>query len=295
MTAQGRDEPSRIQKLSYVVMWWGVAATAGAGINAYLLSTRTDEFFAWTIRNPLTAAFFGAGYSAATVAVALSLLQPQWARLRLPVVVTLNFVTVMAVATLRDLDTFRLRSGPTFARMFAWEWLGIYLSFPVLAAIVLVRQERAGGAREYEIREPLLPWFRMGLLGLGIFNAVIALGLWIGVQPVIDLWPWTLPPLAAHVTGAWLITAAASELWTVREGDWDRVRIYMSANLLFWVLEWVAVLRFPDSLPMDSAKTWLYLGFVTFVLFFQATGVIRQEMARRGRAGVPAPSSSVAV
>lgn len=50
------------------------------GIPLYLLSERTDTYFAWTIDPPLTAAALGAGYWASFVLELLSAREGRWAR-----------------------------------------------------------------------------------------------------------------------------------------------------------------------------------------------------------------------
>ncbi|MEO8611473.1 MAG: hypothetical protein ABI690_26480, partial [Chloroflexota bacterium] len=78
---------SRAMRFAFL---FAVLLVALAAIPLFFLSERTDEFFAWTIQPPLTAAFLGAGYWAVTLAAILAIRQPEWTKVRivLPVVVS---------------------------------------------------------------------------------------------------------------------------------------------------------------------------------------------------------------
>ena len=50
----------------------GSVLVSAAGIQLFVLTDHTDRLFAWTIKNPLTAAFLGAFYFTALTLAALS-------------------------------------------------------------------------------------------------------------------------------------------------------------------------------------------------------------------------------
>jgi hypothetical protein len=56
-----------------------------AGFQLFVLTGRTSTYFAWTIANPLAAAFLGAGYWASVSIEALSGRQRLWANARIAV------------------------------------------------------------------------------------------------------------------------------------------------------------------------------------------------------------------
>src|SRR6266511_666071 len=49
----------------------GVCLTAGTGVGLFAVPDRTEDYWAWTIKAPLTAAFFGAGYNVTALSLAL--------------------------------------------------------------------------------------------------------------------------------------------------------------------------------------------------------------------------------
>jgi hypothetical protein len=71
-----------------------------AGFQLFVFTGRTGTFFAWTIVNPLAAAFLGAGYWASVSIEALAGRQSAWANARIAVLAVLVF-TVLTLAASR--------------------------------------------------------------------------------------------------------------------------------------------------------------------------------------------------
>jgi hypothetical protein len=75
------------------------------GVFTFLLSESTDRLFAWTIKPPLTAAFLGANYWAASFLAFLSARERVWARARITYAVSVVFTSLTLLATLLHLDS----------------------------------------------------------------------------------------------------------------------------------------------------------------------------------------------
>src|SRR5262252_5100975 len=69
-----------------------------AGFQLFVFSQRTASYFAWTIANPLGAAFLGAGYWASVSIEALAARQRTWANARIaaPTVFVFTVLTLVA-------------------------------------------------------------------------------------------------------------------------------------------------------------------------------------------------------
>jgi predicted outer membrane lipoprotein len=122
----------------------GILLATVAGIQLYVLSTRTADFFAWTIGVPLTAAFLGAFFWANTPGFGIALRVGEWPKVRILIVATLALTVLMAITTLRHLDILHLDEGGFLARLAAWSWLVVYVGLPWLLLASFVRQERVG-------------------------------------------------------------------------------------------------------------------------------------------------------
>ena len=85
-----------------------------AGFQLYVLTERTDTFFAWTIAPPknlfLTAAFLGASYWASCVLEIMAARQRAWSHARIAVPAVLLFTSLTFIVTLLHLNLFHL--GP---------------------------------------------------------------------------------------------------------------------------------------------------------------------------------------
>ena len=175
-----------------------------AGLQLFVFSLRTRKYFAWTVANPLTAAFLGANYWGACVIEALAARERRWADARIAVPPVFVFTALTLVVSLVYLGQFHL--GPAFAvhtRAVTWGWLAIYVVVPVLMVVLVAVQLRVPGQDPPTVHPP--PAWLVGLIGV---HAVLFLGL--AVVLLADptrgarLWPWALTPLTARAIGAWL-------------------------------------------------------------------------------------------
>ena len=100
------------------------------GIQLFILSEQTDRFFAWTIQNPLTAAFLGGAYWASFAMEFLAARRRVWAYARIAVPAVLIFTGMTLVVTLLHLGQFHLNSPDLITRGVAWAWLIVYAIVP---------------------------------------------------------------------------------------------------------------------------------------------------------------------
>ncbi len=231
----------------------------------------TDEFFAWTIRPPLTAAFLGAAYLAGCTLVVLSLRATVWAHARASIATILVFTVLTLVATLAHLDRFHLQAGGTAARAAAWFWLAVYVLVPVAMVAVLAQQVRAPGVHPERAR-PMPRWLAAALLAEGA--VLFAIGAVLFLRPgLLTAWPWPLTPLTSRAVGAWLVSFGLAAVLLVAEADLTRLRAPAVAYLVFGLAELAAVLRFADSVAWGTGAARAYLAFLVLVVLTAAVGV----------------------
>src|SRR5262249_60528936 len=84
-----------------------------AGLQLFGFSLRTKDFFAWTVANPLTAAFFGANFWGACVIESLGARERLWANARIAVWPVFVYTAAMLAVSLAYLGQVHL--GPAFA------------------------------------------------------------------------------------------------------------------------------------------------------------------------------------
>lgn len=258
-----------IRPLSTGMRWMLVVASALVfivGIQLFIFTERTAEYFAWTIPVHLTGAFLGAAYWASCAMEFLASRQPTWTRARIAVPAVLTFTALTFVVTMIHLDRFHLGSEFDIrTQIVTWVWIAVYALVPIIMSGLWVQQMRVPG-REAPRQFPLPLWVR-AILGT---HAAIMLPL--GVlflfvpEDTLSVWPWALTPLTARAIGAWLLglgTAAAHATW---ENDWERVGVATSTYVVLGVLEIIALLRYSDDMQWDKPGAYVYLIFLISML-----------------------------
>jgi hypothetical protein len=261
--------------------------TSLAVLALYVRPETTDQFFAWTIKPPLTAAFLGAGYVAGCALVVLSLRSTAWVHARAAIVTILAFSVLTLVATLAHLDRFHFGVAAALPRSAAWFWLAVYVVVPTVLVVLLVLQLRAPGTHPPKVR-PMPRWLIAALAFEGgvMFVVGVVLFVWPGA---LGAWPWPLSALTSRMIGAWLISFGIAAGGALVESDLGRLRAPAVAYLLFAVAELLALLRYRSTLAWDTAPAWLYLAFLVLVAVTAAAGV------RLSRNDAPSRPDTVAV
>jgi len=237
-----------------------------AGLQLFVFPERTDEFFAWTIDVPLTAAFLGAGYWASVAFEWLAARERLWANARIAVPSVFVFTSLTLVATLIHLDLFHLDSSLDLTtRAVTWVWIAIYTSVPVFMVVLFVKQMRMPGGDPP--RSMLLPrTIALVLLIHAILLPAIGAYLFVAPDGAASLWPWALTPLTGRAVGAWVLSlgiAAAQALW---ENELRRVRVAAAGYTAIGVLQGVALARFPDTVAWSEPQTTVYLGVLASMI-----------------------------
>jgi hypothetical protein len=281
-----------VSRATKVLLCVFVALTALATNQLYVLTEHTDEWFAWTIRPPLTAAFLGGGYGAGFLMVALALRTHAWAHARVPVVTVLVFSTLTLIATLLHRDRFHFEADGGIARFAAWFWLAVYLLVPVALVLLAAHQQRMPGS-DPERRQPLPVWLAAILVPQGAVMLVVGVVLFVDPARSATLWPWTLTPLTARVVAAWLIAFGIASLLVLVERDLERLEISAVAYTLFGLLELLALARYEDSVRWGSAAATVYLVLLVTVVPTGAAGLWTSVRGRRRReaGGTPAAAA----
>jgi hypothetical protein len=230
-----------------------------AGFQLFVLSARTEDFFAWTIDPPLTAAFLGAGYWSSAILELGSARRREWSGARLAMPTVLFFTTLTLVLSLIHIDRFHTDS------VFGIAWLVVYAMFPVAMATILVVQTRARG-RDAPRRSTLPHWVRLALGLQATFLLVFGAVLYVAPVDAAPLWPWPLTPLTGRAIGAWLLGTGFIAAHVVIENARERVDIAMLSYAAFGVLQVVAVARYWDTPEWSGLGAAAYLAFLATMI-----------------------------
>jgi hypothetical protein len=251
-----------------------------AGVQLFVFTERTNTYFAWTIVNPLAAAFLGAGYWASVAIEALAGRQRIWANARIAVPAVLAFTMLTLVATLLHLKKFHFSSSsPAATRAVTWAWLAIYVLVPVLMVIVLVVQARTPGSDPP--RSASLPRWVYVVLAV---HAIAFLGLGVALfatpAQAAVVWPWKLTPLLSRVTAAWLISLGVAAGHALFERDARRLRPAAVGYILLAILQSIALGRYPHQFEWASSSGVIYLVFLVTMPVTGGVAIARGTSAR---------------
>jgi len=230
-------------------------------LQLYFFSQSTDKYFAWTIANPLTATYLGAGFGAGFILVFLYRKETLWANSRVAFPGVLVFTILTLLATIIHIDKFHIvTSKLPSAIFFSWVWLIIYIIGPVVQAVALWQQSRAPGGdppREH----PLPTWLRASLGVHVIIMLLVGIPLFITPDVISPLWFWTLTPLTARAVSAWVIGIGVILGHALWENDWKRIRGGALAYGVYNLMQVIALFRFPDQI-IFGVSFWIYVAII---------------------------------
>jgi hypothetical protein len=253
-----------------------------AGFQLFILTGHTSRFFAWTVVNPLGAAFLGGGYWASVALEALAGRQRLWANARIAVPAVFVFTVLTLAVTFMHLGQFHL--GHRFGagtQAVTVGWIAIYVLVPALMLIVMIVQARAPGVEPP--RQARLPGWIYAVLGVQSV-ALLGFGLALFAAPaqVAPLWPWKLTQLVAQATAAWLISLGVAAGHALLERDARRLRPAAVAYIVLAVLEFIALARYPHRFDWQSGTGAVYLAFLATTLLAGAV-ILTHGRLRPGR------------
>ena len=226
-----------------------------AGFQLFVLSGQTEDYFAWTIDPPLTAAFLGAGYWSSAILELGSARRREWSHARLAMPAVLFFTTLTLVLSLVNIDRFHTDS------VFGIAWLVVYGCFPVAMSTILFLQLRAPGA-DAPAQRRLAGWVRLVLLAQAAILFALGIALFAAPVGAASLWPWPLTPLTGMAVGAWLMGTGFIAAQVAIDNARERVDVAMLSYAGFGALQLVAVARYPDTPDWSALGAVAYLGFL---------------------------------
>lgn len=263
------------QPLAPLMRWWfavDMVLVFIAGVQLFVLSEYTHQFFAWTIKSTLTAAFLGAAYFSTLPMLWHSYRAHTWANARIAVPGVWAFTLLTFLATLQHWDKFHWNNPIITAQFAFWVWLAIYVGVPI-ALVVLWRIQRRVPGMEPPRAHPLPNWFR-ALMGVqAVVLLVAGAAMFLAPNVVIPIWAWALTPLTSMTVGAWCIGIGVTTAWGIWENDWQRLRGAMLTYALLGILQLLAVARYAEQIHWNNPLAFLYGAFLASVLALGALGV----------------------
>lgn len=243
-----------------LLLWIAGFLVLLAGSTLFLLTEKTETFFAWTIDLPLTAAFLGAGYWASVAFEWLAARERAWVYARISIPSVFVFTVLTLIATLIHLELFHLGSSfPRGTQAIAWAWIAIYVTVPIAMAWLWITQSRAPG-HDPERAAPLPAIFRTMLVLHALVMLPLGAYLFLSPEQAISLWPWPLTPLTGRAVGAWVFSIGVTAAHAAIENDFERIRVASFGYVGLGVLQLLALVRYLSVPDWSGLDAWLYVA-----------------------------------
>jgi hypothetical protein len=267
----------------------GSVLVAAAAVQLYLLTTRTDHWFAWTIQVPLTATFLGAFYFTALALAAQSATKRIWVEARVAVPGVFVFITLTFVLTLLHLGKFHFHSPDRIAKGAAYLWFAIYLADPPFVAVAWFLQLRKPGLDPP--RRFLLPvWYRTVLAVQAALFIVVGVALFVAPDATKGIWPWPLTPLTARAVAAWVVALGLVVGQAAWENAWERIDIASISYAVLGSLQGLALARYPSDVQWGRPAVWIYVAIVAGMFGLGVYGwMVGRRVVRAGMGANTAP------
>ncbi|MFN8373801.1 MAG: hypothetical protein U0694_13115 [Anaerolineae bacterium] len=224
-------------------------------------SEQTDQYFAWTIAAPITAAALGAGYWAALVPTVVGISGRSWANIRSIVVIGFSATLMMLITTLLHLDKFHHTAPVSLPWFAAWVWILVYVLSPLLFLSLLISQMRTGGDNAPRV-QPVPGIARAIGVIQALFGLAVGLALFVLPESFGSQWLWTLTPLTSRALGAWMTASGIAAACVVWENDLPRARGTLYGLLAFGVLELIVVARYTGAVSWSNTLAWAYVIYM---------------------------------
>ena len=245
--------------LTRFVLIAGAILTFLAGVQLFVLSDYTADYFAWTIAAGSTAAVLGSFYWTAALLAFLSWRRPEWAYARAGVVGVTFLLWATLATILMHLGNFHLQ-GSGVGRWSAWIWLALYVIYPILVSAALVLQFRAGGV-DPPRTAPLSSAYRYALGVAGTVSVILGVMMLILPAVVAEYSATPLTPLTSRSIGSWLLALGVIYVVMMVENDAVRIRPPAVASAVGAVLLAIVLARYWPQLNWGGLR-WAFLLFV---------------------------------
>jgi hypothetical protein len=268
----------------HVLLYVLTALTFFAGTQLFVLSDHTDQFFSWTIANPMSAAFIGAGFWGAAVVVFWCARQREWRRGRVVVPTVAVVATMLLVATLQNLEAFHGLLGLA--------WIEVYSVFPPILGAITVMQLIVPGSDPHS-GERVPAGLRVTLAAQGLIAVAVGIVLFASSPSLAeDMWAWTLTDLTSKAVGTWLVGTGVTCLVVAVLDDRANVPGWALAQIAFGGGVLFGMVRFNGDIDFDGAAAYLIAAYFASTLVSGCYGALMswregRFAPTRGVGGIP--------
>ena len=198
--------------LAAVVGYWG-----------YLAPGNVEATLPFAVPE-LHARFLGAMYLSGATFMILGILARRWSEVRVMVPMIAIWTGMLGVVSVLNLEAFDWTIKQT------WIWWVAYTAYPLIAAwIAYVQRDRKESAPGPSVS----PALRTYLYIQGGAVTALAVALFVAPDAMASRWPWSIPPVLAHIYCAPFFSYGLGSLYAATRRKWNEVRIPVYSTLVF--------------------------------------------------------------
>jgi len=239
------------------------ALTFVVGTQLVVLAEHTAAFFSWTIAQPMSAAFIGAGFWSAATVVFWASRQRDWVRTRMIVPTVAVVATMLLIATVQHLEEFHGAIG--------LGWIEVYAIFPPLLGALTVMQLGVPG-RDLHSGTHLPSALRLVLAAQALVAVGVGVALFAAAGSAVSWWPWELTDLTSKAVGTWLVGTGMTCGFVAAVDDrevlpgWALAQVVLGGGVL------LNLARFGGGIDLGSLGALLLIGYFAGTLASGACG-----------------------
>jgi hypothetical protein len=257
MTTADLETPVRLPLRLWmaVEVFFGLAAIS----TVFLRPQDTENSFAWPIQPTVMAAALGAFYLSSALIFVLPLFATRWQQVRVMVLPSAAFSTVMLAATVLHWDKFSVGTFPFLI------WFASYVLPPPIFVGLYLWHQRDAAPVGVGVRTPIVPWIR-SLLGVnGAALSALALIVFAVPDLLISVAPWEFTPLTTRALCGWLLAVGLLQVSMAWEGDWFRARLATAMLIVLPIAVAVQLARYADQVDWGNVALWALIADLAVV------------------------------
>jgi hypothetical protein len=248
--------------IPFLLVAWGIL---------YLFPQDTEALFAWPITPAMTARLMGAGYLAGAYFFIRTATAKSWQTVQHGFLPVTFFAAWMAVTTLLHWSRF---SHGNFSFI---TWAVVYAITPFLVFIVWLRNRKEDPQTFMEEDASVPNATRSIIGGMGLILLVMVSVLYIRVDWMIAIWPWTLSPLTARTVMGFFLIPALTFIMLSFDARWSTHRVIIQGQLIGLTLIMIASALSWSDIFSGNPVGWLFVGSGICILLLLAVYYLAME------------------
>ena len=246
----------------------------------------TRDLWAWEIHPAMSPTFMGAGYGAGAYFFFRVFRARRWHTVSAGVLSAAVFAALELIVTIGHWNEFNKGDAEVLGAIAYYGWISVYIVSPFAIGWLWWRNQHTD-PRQREPGDPLVPrTARLMATTVGIGAVAAGAVFLLSPSTAIEVWPWTLKPLAARVIAGFMIQVGVGALLLSRDERWSAWRLLLETFLLASVLLLIGAARQSGDFLESRPSTWIFLAGLIGL-----TGAVVALYVRmsRGTAQLPDP------